>query len=93
MTRKYLAGLLSTLALFLSTGANADECLVEQLTSADNSVTVAEIKARCASVNIFNEEEHYRVYKVRVNTGLISQRVIRESRNEFDDYVIIPPTE
>ena len=83
-------GLLLTLASFSSAASNANECILEQVTNAENSVTVEEVRERCALQHSSNMKDEDLIGEVKVNTGLISQRVIGESKSEFNDYVITP---
>ena len=90
MTKHSIAGLLTALTLLHSSMLFADECVIEQVKNAESSLTVAEIRERCAQIEIEAELEKTSPDSTSFKTGLISKRVLRESKSAFDAYVITP---
>ena len=90
MTKHFIVILLTALAVFYPVGLFADECVIEQVKNAESSRTVAEIREHCAQIEIEAELEKTSPDSTSFKTGLISKRVLRESKSAFDAYVITP---
>ena len=99
LTRLYLSAALGTLAL-VSSNVHAQQneqqqCLLERLQSADEDVTVAEIKAWCEKSlarveNSTDSEEVVQVDAVEDKPGALTERMRSEQLTEFDPYVLTP---
>jgi phospholipase A1/A2 len=73
-----------------TTFVQANECVMKHFKSSSGSLTLDEIRVLCEdSVN--NElVELDAIQKSVSETGIISERLLKESRSEFDPYVITP---
>ena len=81
MTKHFIVILLTALAVFYPVELFADECVIEQVKNAESSRTVAEIRERCAQNEIEAELEKTSPDSTSFKTGLISKRVLRESKS------------
>jgi phospholipase A1 len=85
-------------AIFVIPLANAQdaiiECVMQQYESADESLTLAQVRVLCSADSIF--EENIEVAKLSLSPhsdavpGAISRRIIKERQTEFEPYVITP---
>ena len=81
----YKSGLVFIVLASLSVIAETDDCVMQYYESGDEKLTLYDIRKLCEPENIEHIEK-----SLPINKGVISQRVIKESRTEFEPYVITP---
>lgn len=71
--------------------SDQEACLLEALMNAGNDVTVSQLKEQCDPQVLAEEGEISDVEaQIIENKGVITERLIHESRSQFDPYVITP---
>lgn len=68
-----------------------DECLLRAIKTSPETTQIAELKQQCSTVLALEQEVESEVEKEIIeNKGIITERIISESRTQFDPYVITP---
>lgn len=75
-----IGSMLFSITLRAETGDDKDDCLLDALKSAEQSITVKQIRNRCKRIST----------RVTAEPGAISRRIISERKTAFDPYVITP---
>lgn len=77
-------------AIAMSMSAQANECVMEHFKNSSGSLTLDEIRVLCEDAVSDKVVEAEEVQKSISEVGIISERLLKESRSEFDPYVITP---
>lgn len=89
----------STFMLFASQShaqVTIEDCLMEQFKSGNGNLTLTEIRKICEEVvsetdiETQEEEDSALIENTIENAGVITQRMLKEGRSQFDPYVITP---